>query len=193
MSDTIHFLVAQYGLLAVFLGCTAEGETAAILGGFFAHQHIFAPWQAYAAAASGAFVGDVFFFLAGRLFADHRLVHYLREKPGFGHAHRLMQAHPAAYVLVNRYIYGFRLVGGIAAGLSGIPIPAFMVLNALSALVWAAIFGTIGYVFGLGAEHFIGGAIARHQLLLVGLGIGLVLAAAAIYVAHRRAGHPPAD
>ena len=36
MIDTLHWLVARYGLIAVFLGCVAEGESAAILGGFFA-------------------------------------------------------------------------------------------------------------------------------------------------------------
>ena len=36
MTETLHWLVARYGLIAVFLGCVAEGESAAILGGFFA-------------------------------------------------------------------------------------------------------------------------------------------------------------
>ena len=43
----LHQLVARYGLIAVFLGCVAEGESAAILGGFFAHQKVFVPWQAF--------------------------------------------------------------------------------------------------------------------------------------------------
>ena len=58
MTDAIHNLIEQYGLIAVFLGCVAEGESAALLGGFFAHQHVFVLWQAFLAAAIGAFVGD---------------------------------------------------------------------------------------------------------------------------------------
>ena len=38
MSDVIHEFIERYGLLAIFAGTVLEGETAVILGGFFAHQ-----------------------------------------------------------------------------------------------------------------------------------------------------------
>ncbi|TIU08032.1 MAG: DedA family protein, partial [Mesorhizobium sp.] len=69
MTEAIHRLIEQYGLIAVFFGCVAEGESAAILGGFFAHQHIFVLWQAFLAAFLGAFAGDTAFFTLGRSFA----------------------------------------------------------------------------------------------------------------------------
>lgn len=184
MTDTIHLLIEKYGLVAVFIGCLAEGESAAILGGFFAHQNIFVPWQAFAAAFLGAFGGDSLFFLAGRRFAEHPFVLRLRQKPGFNQAYRLVREYPTLYVLLNRYVYGFRLIGGVAAGLSGIAVSKFLVLNALSAFVWAGLFCGIGYVFGLGAEHLIGGALMRHERLLVALGVGLVVGIAGWYAAH---------
>lgn len=183
MIDTIHHFIEQYGLLAVFVGCIAEGESAAILGGFFAHQDVFVLWHAVLAAALGAFVGDTFFFILGRRFADHRYVVRLRKRPGFRRAFHLLNTHPDIFVLSNRYIYGMRLVGGIAAGLSNIAAPRFVILNALSSAIWAVLFGTIGYVFGLGAEHFIGQAFMRHERLLVGLGIGLTVTVLAWLVA----------
>ena len=72
------------------------------------------PWQAFLAVFAGAFGGDTLFFLSGRRFADHEFVRRMREKPGFDRAYRLVQEHPVIYVLINRYIYGFRLVGGVA-------------------------------------------------------------------------------
>ncbi|UCI33345.1 DedA family protein [Mesorhizobium sp. B4-1-4] len=183
MTDTIHHFIEQYGLLAVFLGCVAEGESAAILGGFFAHQHIFVLWHAFVAAALGAFAGDTGFFILGRSFADHRYVVRLRRRPGFRRAYHLLNTHPNIFVLSNRYVYGMRLVGGIAAGLSRISMLRFVVLNAVSSTVWAILFGTIGYVFGLGAEQLIGKALARHERLLIGLGIGLAVAIIAWLVA----------
>jgi len=66
MTEFIHYLIEQYGLIAVFLGCVAEGESAAILGGFFAHQHLFVLWHTILAAALGAFAGDTLFFILGR-------------------------------------------------------------------------------------------------------------------------------
>ena len=185
MTDTIHTLIEQYGLIAVFIACVAEGETAAILAGFFAHQGLFVPWQAFVAVFLGAFSGDAAFFLCGRRFADRPFVQRLRAKPGFDRAFELMQRHPALYVIGNRYVYGFRLVGGVAAGMSGIAAPKFVVLNAISALVWTILFTGIGYVFGLGAEQIIGDTLHKHQRLLVGLGIGLVVGLAGWYVSHR--------
>jgi membrane protein DedA with SNARE-associated domain len=184
MTDAIHNLIEQYGLIAVFLGCIAEGESAALLGGFFAHQHVFVLWQAFLAAAIGAFVGDTFFFTLGRSFADHPLVIKLRGRPGFSHAYRLVSSHPDIFVLSNRFIYGLRLVGGIAAGLSGIAVARFVILNAISSIIWAALFGTIGYVFGLGAERIVGQALARHERLLIALPIGLAAAILAWFIAH---------
>ena len=185
MTDTIHTLIEQYGLIAVFIACVAEGETAAILAGFFSHQGVFVPWQAFVAVFLGAFGGDAMFFLFGRRFADRPFVQRLRSRPGFDRAFDLMQRHPALYVIGNRYVYGFRLVGGVAAGMSGISAPKFVVLNAISALVWTAIFGGIGYIFGLGAEQIIGSALHKHQRLLIGLGIAVVVGFAGWYAAHR--------
>lgn len=183
MTDAIHHFIEQYGLIAVFLGCVAEGESAAILGGFFAHQHVFLLWHAMAAAALGAFAGDTCFFILGRSFADHRYVKRLRRRPGFSRAYRLLNTHPNIFVLSNRYVYGMRLVGGIAAGLSRITVQRFVTLNALSSIIWAVLFGTIGYVFGLGAEHIVGQALAHHERLLIALAIGLTVAVAAWLVA----------
>jgi membrane protein DedA with SNARE-associated domain len=185
MTDTIHTLIEQYGLIAVFVACVAEGETAAILAGFFAHQGMFVPWQAFVAVFLGAFGGDAAFFLFGRRFADRPFVKRMCSRPGFDRAFGLMQRHPALYVIGNRYVYGFRLVGGVAAGMSAIPAPKFVVLNAVSAFVWTALFGGIGYIFGLGAEQIVGDALLKHQRVLIGLGIGLVVGLAGWYAAHR--------
>lgn len=183
MTEAIHHFIEQYGLLAVFLGCIAEGESIAILGGFFAHQHVFVLWQTFVAAALGAFLGDTFFFILGRSFADHRYVVRLRRRPGFRRAYRLLNTHPNIFVLSNRYVYGMRLVGGIAAGLSTIAMPRFIILNAISSVIWAVLFSSIGYIFGLGAEHFVGQALLRHERLLIGLGIGLTVAILAWLIA----------
>ena len=185
MSETIHSLIEQYGLIAVFVACVAEGETAAILAGFFAHQGVFVPWQAFVAVFLGAFGGDAAFFLCGRRFADRPFVQRLRNRPGFDRAFELMKRHPALYVIGNRYVYGFRLVGGVAAGMSGIAAPKFVVLNAISALVWTILFSGIGYVFGLGAEQLIGDTLHKHERLLVGLGIGIAVGMVGWYAAHR--------
>lgn len=184
MTETFHWLIAKYGLLAVFVGCFFEGESAAILGGFFAHQHVFVPWQAFAVAFIGAFLGDAALFFLGRRYSGNSFVLRMREKPGFSHAHRLVTRYPNTFVFFNRYAYGMRTIGGITAGLSGIPVGRFLILNALSALVWVTLFGSIGYLGGLGAEKLLGEALVEHQRLIFALIGGLAVTTIAWYAAH---------
>src|SRR3954470_14149141 len=184
MGEPSHFLVAEYGLIAVFLGSVAEGETAAILAGFFTHQRVFVAWQAFAVAFFGAFLGDTILFFVGRRFSEHPWVLRLKKRPGFSHAHRLVLRYPNSFVFFNRYAYGMRMVGGITAGLSGIGVLRFLAINALSALLWATAFGGLGYIFGLGAERLLGQTIVEHQRLIFALAGGLVAGGLAWTAAH---------
>lgn len=188
MTDGIQSLIETYGLVAVFLGCVAEGETAAVLGGFFAHQHVFEPWHAYLATFLGAFTGDSLLFLAGRRFSGHPFVARLRGGKATGAALALVDRHPHMFVLANRYAYGMRMAGGVIAGLSRIPASHFFALNALSAAVWAAIFGAAGYFLGATAEQVFGAALHDHQRLIVAAAIAGVALALGLVVVRRRAG-----
>ncbi|TIS03512.1 MAG: DedA family protein, partial [Mesorhizobium sp.] len=51
-----------------------------------------------------------------------------------------------------------------------------------------ALFGTVGYVFGLGAERMVGQAFARHERVLVALAVGIAVAVLAGLVARHFAG-----
>jgi membrane protein DedA with SNARE-associated domain len=193
MTDTIHLLVERYGLIAIFAGCIAEGESIALLAGFFAHQQVLQPWAAFAATFLGAFVGDVFFFLAGRRLAGRPFVEKIKHRPGFSHALQLANAYPKSFVILNRYAYGLRLVGAVATGFTKLNWATFIALNAVSSLIWSALFFGIGYVFGLGAEQVIGAELAKHERLLIGLGFGLAVAIIAGLIAHRVAGRETRD
>jgi membrane protein DedA with SNARE-associated domain len=55
-------------------------------------------------------------------------------------------------------------------------LPKFLVLNLVSAAIWAGVFCLLGYAFGLGAETIVGAALAKHERLLIGLVVGAVAA-----------------
>ena len=67
--------------------------------------------------------------------------------------------------------------------------PRFLLINGLSALLWAAIFSGIGYAFGLGAERVLGEALHEHQRLLIALGGGVIFGIAAYLASHYGARH----
>ena len=191
--EFIRSFVEHYGLVAILIGCIAEGESFAILGGFFAHQEILALSGVLIATFLGSFVGDGLFFLAGRHYANHPLVMKLRHKRGFSHAYRLVNRHPNIFVLTNRFIYGLRLVGGVAAGMADIAAPRFLALNALSSVLWSVVFVGLGYFFGLGAETLIGDTLRTHHRLLLDLGIALVAAILAALLARHMARKEPRE
>src|SRR5690606_15327674 len=112
-----------------------------------------------------------------------------RQKPAFGYACRMVEASPGPCVLLNRYVYGFRLICGVVAGLSDIALPKFLLLNALAALIWSLLFISIGYICGAGAAQLIGAPHAKHERLLAGLLLGAVALAAGWHVSRKLRRH----
>lgn len=182
MEHVIAF-IARFGVAAIFVGCMAEGESIAVAGGFFAHQQVLSLRETFAAAAAGAFLGDTLLFMAGRHLGTRPFVVKLRGKPGFSHALDLAHRHPRAFVFLNRYVYGMRIIGGIAAGVAAIPVGLFALWNFLSSVVWASLFIGIGYFFGLGAEALLGKFLHDHERLAIGLGTAAAMAVVGFLIA----------
>ncbi|MBB3949570.1 DedA family protein [Aureimonas jatrophae] len=173
-------LIDRFGPIIVFIGTFFEGEVFAIIGGFLAYRGTY-PWQLMATLALiGSFCGDLAVFLFSRYFSDSRWVRRWTKKPKFAKALRLVDRFQAYFVIVNRYVYGLRVPGLIALGLSSISVRRFLVLNAIGAFIWAGLFTTIGYVFG----YSITGVFARleqmeHWVMVI-VGVLLVLLVAFI-------------
>jgi membrane protein DedA with SNARE-associated domain len=185
LSAFFHHFVENYGLFAVFIVCLAEGESAATLAGFFTHQHVFNLPLAVLTVFTGAFLGDVLVYCLGRYAASLPWMQRQFQKPGFDKAMDFVRAHPIKSVLLNRFIYGLRFLGGVAVGMARIPFGLFLALNAISAAVWTGIFFSLGYFLGAGAESALGGEIMKHERLLIGVAIGLAIAYAALVYSRR--------
>lgn len=183
--EALSALIARYGIAAIFLGCMLEGESVAVVGGFFAHQGILLLVPSFAAALVGAFLGDCALYLAGRRFAEAAWVRKMRGRTGFSHALDLAGKRPRPFVFFNRFVYGMRLIGGVAAGLARIPLGLFLFWNLLSSTVWAGLFFGGGYFFGLGAEALLGKELREHERLIVACAIIVVLFLVGTTVAKR--------
>lgn len=141
-------LISQFGPAIVFAGTFFEGEVFAIIGGFLAYRGSY-PFQLMITLAfCGSFFGDLAVFLFSRYWSNHRWVRRWKERERFRRAIKLVERYQTYFVVVNRYIYGLRMPGLIALGLSKISVLRFVLLNLLGAALWATIFTTLGYVFG---------------------------------------------
>ncbi|HVJ15566.1 MAG TPA: DedA family protein, partial [Polyangiaceae bacterium] len=130
-------LVNQYGYAAIVIGTFAEGETVLVLGGFAAHQgYLELPWVVVAAFA-GSLCGDQCAFFLGRRYGGRLLARFGRLQAGVDRATALLRRHETWLLIGFRFVYGIRNVTPFTAGLSAIPVPRFLLLNVLGALLWS--------------------------------------------------------
>lgn len=176
-------LIHQYGYFAVAIGAFLEGETAVLLGSVFAQLgHLELP-AVMGVAAAAAFLGDSAVFFTGRLYGPR----LMRRFPALARAVPRVDAcvgrwHALAVVAL-RFAYGLRTAGPIVLGAGRMRTSVFLCANAVAALLWAFVFGTVGYAFGHAARRLLGGARVEHVALGV---VAAVAVAVSIRAARRR-------
>ena len=79
---------------------------------------------------------------------------------------RLLHKHPDLWVLGFRFVYGLRSVMPVAIGLSGYPPLRFMLLNAVSALIWAAALAQAAFHLGTVLQTLLDD-LARYELWIL--------------------------
>ena len=169
----LEVILAQYGLVAVFLGTFIEGEIVVIAAGVLASLDFLSLPAVLITVFVATFLGDQFFFYLGRkkgtafLEKRHR-VHWRRRAEK---VHDLIHNHQNKILFGYRFLYGLRIVTLFAMGTSELPTKKFVLLNLLNSAVWTAIFVLGGYFFG---DVFIGlvdNAKIYSREVLIGIGI----------------------
>ena len=65
-----------------------------------------------------------------------------------------------------RFVYGLRTVMPVAIGISGYPPLRFLLLNALSAIIWAIVLGTASFHLGSALELLLDD-IKHYEILVI--------------------------
>ncbi|WP_028535630.1 DedA family protein [Paludibacterium yongneupense] len=177
---SLTLLLAQYGYLAVLIGCMLEGETLLLLAGFAAHRGYLSFPLVIALAFIGGTLGDQFFFFIGRRYGPPLLSRFPRLATRAERAKKLIERYHSGLIVAVRFMYGLRIAGPLAIGMSGVSAWRFVAFNMLGAAIWAPLIGGIGFVFGETLQWLL------HDIKhfeLAGLG-GLVVAAALLRLVH---------
>ncbi len=190
---TIADALARYGYLAVFfvvaiesVGVPFPGETALITGAALAASGRLSIVGVVIAAAAGAIIGGTAGYWIGRSGGSAlverygRLVRMTPER--LQRLHAFFDKYGAVAVFIGRFISVLRAWAAILAGTAQMAFATFSLYNTLGAIVWAAAFGALGYVFGRSLPAL------QHNL---GLATVVLVGAAAVvgtiyYVTHRR-------
>jgi membrane protein DedA with SNARE-associated domain len=160
---TLEAAIQIYGYWAILVGTFFEGETILILAGFAARRgYLSLPWV-IAAAVAGTICGDQLFFLLGRWRAGVTLQRHPSWDKKVVKAQKLLDRFRTPLLLVFRFLYGLRSVIPFAVGTSRISATRFVLFNVVGAMVWAAVIGEAGYLFGDTVEAVIGN-VQRYEI-----------------------------
>src|SRR5688572_15814468 len=138
----LEVLLAQYGLIAVFIGTFFEGEIVVIAGGLLSRLGFLSFSAVYITALVATFAGDQFFFYLGRkrgtAFLEKRGRKHWRARAA--KVHDLIHDHHYKILFGYRFLYGLRIPTLFALGTSELPTRKFVFVNMINSVVWTTIF-----------------------------------------------------
>jgi membrane protein DedA with SNARE-associated domain len=178
---TFASLIREFGYLAVFVGTFLEGETILVVAGFAAYEAYLELPLVILFAFLGSLLGDQLYFFIGRYKGRSLLKKYRSWEPRVNRFRNLMDRHNTWFILIFRFLYGLRTVAPFAIGLSNVSLKKFIVLNLISAAIWAVTLGVLGYFFGQVLEVVLHD-IKKYELIIM---VGLFIVAAVIFLVRR--------
>ena len=175
-------LVDHYGYAAVLVGSLLEGETILLLAGIAANGGYLSFWVIVLLAFCGGTIGDQVLFQLGRRYGMNLLAKFPAMARRAEPIHRLIEHHQTKLIVGVRFMYGLRLVGPFAIGMSAVAVGRFAMLNMLGAALWAPLVVGAGYIFGQSIGWLVKD-LGFYEVAALCLAIATVAAA---YFVHRR-------
>src|SRR6266508_5399017 len=159
MLTTLTQLIATYGyvIIAVCIllesaGLPLPGETALLLAAAAAGTGQLSIGVVIAVAAIAAIVGDAGGYWLGREGGRPLLERYGRwlrlDAKKLDYIEAFFAKHGPKTVFFGRFIGILRTYSALFAGISKMPYGLFTLYNGLGGVIWAVVFGLLGYVFG---------------------------------------------
>ena len=173
----------HFGYLAVLVGTMVEGGTLLAMAGFAAHQGYLkmVPWVLLAGIV-GNFADAAIFYSVGRWSGSSFLAKRPAWKPRLAKLETWLHSYQTIAIIGFRFLPGLRTLGSFAIGMAKIPLPRFVLLNAIGAVLWTCLVAYTGY--GLGRLlAIVKGDLARHEVTIL---IAMAAVGVVVWWVHRR-------
>jgi membrane protein DedA with SNARE-associated domain len=157
--------ISQYGLVALGLLATVEGDLSVLVAGVLAHLGLLSLPGTILAGALGNLTGDCVWFTLGRRFREPIRSSRLYRAVG-PRIERLAHRIGPWQLLAARVVWGTRSASMIFWGQHGLSAGRFLLLDGLGCLLGAATFTVLGYGVGQGTEALVG-SVRRLELWLL--------------------------
>ncbi|MBB3103325.1 DedA family protein [Azomonas macrocytogenes] len=177
--------IDQYGYLAVLIGTAIEGDGIAVLAGIAARHGYLNLLFTIVATALGGALSDIGLYFVGRRYGDAIIRRFSKHRERIERARSLILRHERLWIIGLRFAYGFRIIGPIIIGSSGIPVRRFLLLNMLGTVLWAVTVVVLGYWVG-DVLHRIFAGHPRLEIWLLVIAAWIALLAFAVHRFRRR-------
>lgn len=144
----LQSIIQNYGYFAVLAGAIIEGETILLIAAISASQGLLDLRWVIALSAISATTGDNLYFWLGRIQGKCLLRYFPQMEPRLNRFNSILERWHTPAILSLRFLYGLRIVGPMAVGMSGYKPLSFLCIDAVGSLIWSVAFASLGYVFG---------------------------------------------
>jgi membrane-associated protein len=149
VEQQFYDLVELWGIFAVFVLCTVEGDITLLLSGVMAHGGLFGNWgflKVLLAGTLGGMAGDTIGYGIGRAFHENAK-HYRFYNVAQPRIERLIDTFGGSAIIISKYIYGIRIAMCVFYGVGKMPFIRFLSLSAISCFIWVTLLAGLGYFF----------------------------------------------
>jgi membrane protein DedA with SNARE-associated domain len=172
--NPVEQFLAAYGLLALVPLAAVEGDLSLLLAGALSHRGVLWLPAVIGVGALGTLMGDLGWFFLGRRLRDsvRQSAVYRRVGPRI---EQLADRLGVWQLITARFIWGTRNASMFFWGQQGLPVTRFLLVDGLSCLLGATVFGTAGYVVGQGAFTLLGHIRQLEHWLLIIVVLAIVV------------------
>ncbi len=188
--NTIVEIVGQMGYIGIFIMMFLEStffpfpsEVAMIPAGYLASQGSMNLYIVILIGVSGSLAGALFNYYLAKHYGRRVVIRFGRyfffDEAKLEKMERFFYKHGSFSTLTSRLIPGIRQFISLPAGLSKMPISAFVIYTTIGAGIWVIILALLGYLIGQNQELI---NEYLHQIILITLIIIIISTAFYIWI-----------
>lgn len=161
--------IEEYGYWGVFFGSVLEGETILIVAGYSVSRGYLDFLPTVLLATAGGMTGDLLYYVLGRrhgaaLIRGFPVLRRIRAR-----AVLFLRRWGRATAFATRFAYGLRIILPMLMGASRFRLPAFLLFNLFGAVSFAALYTSLGFLFGEVIEEILGRVRPYERWIILSL------------------------
>jgi membrane protein DedA with SNARE-associated domain len=134
--------------LGILFGIFLEGEMIMLSSIIAAHHGYLNFFIVIIIGIVGTYCSDCFYFILGRKKGKAWFNKNETIRGKIAVVEKRLDKYPVLIFIIYRFTYGFRTIAPAVIGASKTKTTSFLIYSAISVIIWAALYSTLGFLFG---------------------------------------------